>query len=221
MRSVIGIIGGTGKEGGALALRWASAGHRVLLGSRDPAKAAERARALSERAGAPIDVTTNEDAARQAEVAVLSVPYPAHGETVRSLAPALAGKIVLDVTVPIDPKAPTQVRLPPGGAAALEAQAALAGARVVSGLHHVSFTRLESGHAGPDDGDVLVAGDNAAAVERVLGLIRDLGLHGVAAGPLRNAVALESLTPVLLYLNRAHKVRGAGIKVIGLPDGHP
>lgn len=223
MPAVIGVIGGTGKEGSALALRWALSGHRVVLGSREPARAQEKARELSARAGKPVQVegASNEEAARQGEVVVVTVPYAAHGDTLRALAPVVAGKVVLDVTVPIDPKAPSQVRLPSGGAAALEAQALLGpSVRVVSGLHHVSHTRLESGADPIEEGDVLVCGDDEAAVQQVLGLVAELGLRGVNAGKLKNAVALEALTPVLLHINKTYKIKGAGLKLTGLPERH-
>jgi predicted dinucleotide-binding enzyme len=100
--------------------------------------------------------------------------------------------------------------LPEGGAAALRAQALAPGARVVAALHHVSAAHLEAGHA---EGDVLVAGDDAAAKDTVIALCADLGLRGLDAGPLANAVALESLTPVLIYMNKKYKRAGLGVKV--------
>jgi NADPH-dependent F420 reductase len=111
----------------------------------------------------------------------------------------------------------TRVHLPAGGAAALEAQALLEpSTRVVASLHHVSSAHLgDADHA--IDCDVLVCGDDETAREVVIGLLADLGLRGLDAGPLQNAVALESLTPVLLHLNRKYKVN-AGIRITGLPQ---
>jgi 8-hydroxy-5-deazaflavin:NADPH oxidoreductase len=208
----IGIIGGTGREGRGLGLRWARAGHTIVLGSRDAARAREKAAELGER----FEGGTNEDAARAGEVAVLTVPWAAHAETLRGLVEPLAGRILLDITVPLQPPKVSQVHLPEGGSAALEAQALLGpGARVVSGLHHVSSAHLaDPGHT--IDCDVLVCGDDEAARGVIIGLIGDLGLRGLDAGVLRNSIALESLTPVLLHLNRKHKTN-TGIRITGLP----
>jgi NADPH-dependent F420 reductase len=216
----IGIIGGTGREGRGLALRWAQSGHEIVLGSRDAARAADKAREfaaeLPEGKGS-ITGASNEEAASAGPVALLSVPYAAHESTLKSLREPLAGRILFDITVPLQPPKVTQVHLPSGGAAALEAQALLdPSTRVVAGLHHVSSAHLgDPSHA--IDCDVLVCGDDESARQVVIGLVGDLGLRGLDAGVLRNAVALESLTPVLLHLNRKYKIN-AGIRITGVPQ---
>jgi hypothetical protein len=124
---------------------------------------------------------------------------------------AAAGKVVVDVTVPLKPPKVSRVQLPAGQAAALEAQTLLgASTPVVATLHHVSATHLAD-PAHVIECDVLVAADDARAKATVMGLIRDLGLRALDAGPLVNAIALESLTPVLIHLNRVYKSQGAGI----------
>ncbi len=226
MRRVVGIVGGTGKQGTGLALRWAKA-HDVILGSRDAeradATAQECALALGGGGGggegaSPISIRggTNTDAARDADVVVLSVPYAAHAATLTELAPVLAGKVLVDLTVPLKPPRVTVVHLPDGQAAALETQAIVgATTRVVAALHHVSSTHLgDLAHA--LEGDVLVAGDDADAKAIVIELIADLGMRGIDAGALANAIALEALTPVLLAINRRYKVRGAGLRILGI-----
>jgi hypothetical protein len=206
----IGIVGGTGKQGSGLAVRWARAGHTIALGSRDPAKARARAAELAGE-GHAIEGGDNAWAAREGEVVVLTVPYEAHAETLRGIVEAVAGKVVVDVTVPLKPPKVSRVQLPPGLAAALEAQALLGSSTpVVATLHHVSATHL----ADPlhvIECDVLVVADDAAAKATVMGLVGDLGLRALDAGPLVNAIALESLTPVLIHLNRVYKSQGAGI----------
>lgn len=216
MRKIIGIVGGTGKQGMGLALRWAKE-HDVIIGSRDRDRAAAQAKAASERAGLSIRGASNEEASRDAEVVALCVPYDAHEATLTELAPALSGKIVIDMTVPLKPPRVTVVHLPKGGAAALEAQAILGpSARVVAALHHVSSVHLaDIDHA--LEGDVLVCGDDADARAIVIDVIAALGMRGVDAGALANAVALESLTPVLLHINRRYKTKGAGLRILGLP----
>lgn len=217
----LAIIGGTGKEGSGLALRWARAGHAVALGSRDAERGAQGARSLADRLGGDggdIRGGDNAWAVGEADVAVLSVPYAAHRDTLAALGPALAGKILIDITVPLAPPKVTRVHLPGGQAAALEAQALLgADVRVVAALHHISSVHLaDVEHA--IDSDVLVCADDAGARDTAISLIGDLGVRALDAGPLQNAIALESLTPVLLYMNRRYKGRGCGLRITGIPE---
>lgn len=208
----IGIIGGTGREGRGLAARWARAGHHVTLGSRDVERARAVARELAtggNGSGATalnIQGGDNAWAISAAEVVLLSVPYAAHAETLGALRAQLHGKIVIDITVPLKPPKVTQVHLPAGQSAALEAQAILGPATpVAAGLHHVSSSHLGD----PDmriDCDVLVCSDDDRARAVTIELVGDLGLRGLDAGPLRNAIALEALTPVLLHLNKKYGV---------------
>ena len=218
----IGIVGGTGREGRGLALRWANAGHEVALGSRDEERArarAEELRAASAVGAGIIEGGSNEWAVSAAAVVVLSVPYAAHGETVKALAAQLAGRVVIDISVPLRPPKVGEVHLPEGQAAALEAQAILGpGTPVVAALHHVSSAHLgDPAHA--VDCDVLVCSDDARALELTIGLVEQLGTRAFDAGPLRNAVALESLTPVLLHLGKRYKSPGIGVRFTGLTMG--
>lgn len=212
----IAIVGGTGKEGTGLAVRWARAGHEVLLGSRDAERARARAAELAVH-GAVIG-GDNHWAAESGSVVVLSVPYAAHAETLHAIRDALVGKVLIDVTVPLRPPRVDRVQLPPGRAAALEAQAIVgASTSVAAALHHVSSAHL----ADPEFRlrcDVLVAADDARARATTIALIGDLGLRGLDAGPLENAVALESLTPVLIHLNKIYKSKSAGILFTELPE---
>jgi NADPH-dependent F420 reductase len=212
----IGVIGGTGKEGRGLGVRWAQAGHQVTLGSRDAARGRESARELSHD-GLSLDGGSNIDACVDAEVVVLSVPYSAHSETLEAVKGALAGKVLVDITVPLKPPKVRRVHLPPGRAAALEAQNSLGpNTRVVAALHHVSSVHLAD-PAHSIDCDVLVCADDDDARRTVIALVADLGLRGLDAGPLENAIALESLTPVLLHLNKVYGSAGTGIRFTGLP----
>lgn len=217
----IGIVGGTGKEGRGLALRWARAGHEVRLGSRDATRADTVARELAGSpalpAGATIHGGDNTWAARDADVVVLSVPYAAHQDTLRAIAAELAGKLLIDITVPLAPPRVREVHLPPGESAALQAQALLGpDVRVVAALHHVGSAHLADVELDLDC-DVLVCSDDADARSRAMQLIGDLGARALDAGPLRNAIALESLTPVLLHLNQRYRASGCGLRITGLP----
>jgi NADPH-dependent F420 reductase len=214
----IGIVGGTGREGRGIALRWAKAGHRVTIGSRDATRGAEMAAELSQKHGVTLHGTDNAGCCEGADVVLLAIPYGGHGETLRELKPALEGKIVIDITVPLKPPAVRSVNLPPGQAAALEAQAILGeDTKVVATMHHISSEHLGD----PDhtfDCDVLVCGDDPEARATVASLVQDLGLRAIEAGVLKNAIALESLTPVLLFINKKYGADGAGIRIVGLPN---
>jgi len=214
----IGIVGGTGKQGSGLAMRWARVGHTIAVGSREVAKARAHAAELVNRGHTGIEGGDNAWAAATAEVLVLTVPYEAHRATLESIVGLASGKVVIDVTVPLQPPKVSRVHLPPGQAAALEAQEILgASTPVAAALHHVSAAHL----ADPSreiECDVLVAADHARAKSVTLDLVRDLGLRGLDAGPLVNAVALESLTPVLIHLNRTYKSPGAGILFTNLSN---
>jgi NADPH-dependent F420 reductase len=195
------------------------AGHVVTVGSRDEerarARAAELAAALPAGAGS-IAGGSNEWAVSAAEAVLLSVPYAAHADTLRALAPHLAGRVVIDITVPLRPPKVHEVNLPEGQAAALEAQAILGTtAPVAAALHHVSSAHLGDPEH-PVDCDVLVCADEPRAMDVTLALVADLGLRAFDAGPLRNAVALESLTPVLLHLGKRYKSPGLGIRITGI-----
>jgi 8-hydroxy-5-deazaflavin:NADPH oxidoreductase len=131
----------------------------------------------------------------------------------------MAGKVLVDVTVPLVPPKVSRVQLPPGRAAALEAQALLGPSTpVAAALHHVSHAHLADPNAAIHC-DVLVVADDERARTVALDLVRALGLRGLDAGPLANAVALESLTPVLIHLNKKYKSPGSGIVFTGIPDG--
>src|SRR5579871_4644597 len=156
----IGIVGGTGNLGSGLALRWARAGHAVLVGSRDAAKARAHVAELVKTGASGIEAGDNAWAAREADVVVLTVPYQAHADTLRAIKEAAAGKVLVDTTVPLKPPKVSRVQLPAGQAAALETQALLgAGTPVAATLHHVSASHLAD-PAHPIDCDVLVAADD-------------------------------------------------------------
>ena len=214
----IGILGGTGKEGSGLALRWANRGHEVIIGSRDREKALRVAEELNLALGEQQARITGEDnlsAAQSCEIVVLTVPYAAHADTLRSVQPALAGKVLIDVTAPVNPADITRVMVLPGGSAAKEAQTLLGdGVKVVAAFQNISFTHLKKLDS-PIDCDVLVCGNDAGAKQTVLQLIQDAGMRGFDAGPVDNAVVVEGLTSVLIAINKRHKIKGAGIRITG------
>jgi len=218
-RPVIAVIGGTGKEGGGLALRWARAGYRVIVGSRDAARALDAAAALAEKAGdgAALDGMDNRAAAAACGIAVLTVPFAAQLDTLAPLRDALAGKILIDVTVPLVPPRVSRVQLPDGGSAVARAQALLGeGVRVVSAFQNIAAEHLaDPAHA--IDCDVLVCGDDKDARETAIQLAEAAGMRAWHAGPLANSAAAEALTSVLVSINRTYRIAGAGIRITGAP----
>ena len=218
-QKTIAVLGGTGKEGSGLALRWAHAGHRVLIGSRSAERARDTAAAINTRIGTSrAEGSDNLVAAQSGEIVVLAVPYAAQLATLQEVSAALAGKILVDVTVPLVPPQVGRVQLPDGGSAVVKAQAMLGEqVRVVSAFQNVSAELL--GEIGkPVDCDVLVCGDNRDARADVIALANDAGMRAFHAGPLANSAVAEALTSVLITINRQYKVKHSGIAITGLPE---
>jgi NADPH-dependent F420 reductase len=214
----IAILGGTGHAGSALALRLAKAGHRILIGSRDPAKAAVTAgRIKTSIAGSNVSGADNKQAAAAAELVVLTVPYSAQRSTVEQVRDALTEKILIDATVPLMPPKVARVQLPAGGSAVAAIQKLLGDkVRVVSAFQNVPAHLLKN-LTHDVDCDVLICGDDVQAREVAAGLAADIGLRGVHAGPIANSAATEALTSLLISINLRYKVPGAGIRITGLP----
>lgn len=215
----IAIIGGTGQEGGGLALRWARAGHRVVIGSRSRDKAAAAAQELNRLLGEKkIRGESNGQAAADAEIVVLTVPYAAQQVTVEEIRRQLEGKILIDATVPLMPPKVARVQLPAHGSAVAKIQELLGErVRVVSAFQNVSAHHLKDlDHE--VDCDVLVCGDDVAARQIVIELAEDIGLRGIHAGPIVNSAAAEALTSVLIAINLRYKISGAGVRITGLPQ---
>jgi NADPH-dependent F420 reductase len=213
----IAVLGGTGKEGSGLAMRWANNGHEVVIGSRDATKAQRVTEELNLVLGTPrIQGSDNLSAAHTAEVVVLTVPYAAHLDTLNGVKEALYGKVLVDVTVPVNPTDILRVMVPAAGSAAKEAQNLLGDhVHVIAAFQNISATHLKKLDA-VIDCDVLVCGDSHEAKKVGLQLVADAGMKGWDAGPLDNAVVVEGLTSVLLGINRRHKVKGAGIRITGV-----
>jgi len=209
----VAIVGGTGSLGSGLALRLAAPGVRVIIGSRDREKAKTVVESLrkSLTRGA-LEGETNQEAVKEAEFVVIAVPYEGHATTVAQLKGQLAGKTVIDAVVPLKKGRPF---VPAAGSALLEAQQILGDeAPVVGALHNISAVDLQSADAAL--GDVLVCGDNEAAKQKVMEVIRRIGARSFDAGPAANAYVVEGLTGVLISLNRKYKSKHASVKVTGI-----
>ncbi len=207
---VIGVIGGTGNLGAAIAWRLARAGRTVLIGSRKADAAQEKAAEL----GHGLVGMANADAAAQADLIIVTVPFSAQEATLADIKPHVAGKIVVDTTVPLVPPKVMRVQLPAEGSAAVRAQGLLGeGVTMVSGFHNVAAHKLAQDI---DVGcDVLVFGDDKAARAEVVALADAMGLRGLHAGALVNSAAAEAMTSILIFMNKTYKVDGAGIRITG------
>ena len=206
MRYTIGIIGGTGKEGSGLGYRWALAGHKVIIGSRQVEKALAAVETLRERIGdQDVDLSgmSNSDAVKSCDIAVVTVPFAVHASTLEGLKEELQGKLLIDVCVPRVPPKVTKVQRPPEGSAALQAKAILG-----PEVHLLSGEEI--------DCDVLVAGGNKESREIVIGLAEDMNLKAWDAGVIENTAVLEGLTSILIGLNLKYKVPSAGIRITGI-----
>ena len=220
----IAIVGGTGALGSGLAFRWAHAGYKVAIGSRDANKgelAAEHLRARLPQAD--VVGSGNKEAAGQADIIVLTVPFAHHDATLEEIADVAVGKIVVDTTVPLVPPKVSRVQLSEDWPVAKKAQTILGDeVRVVSAFHNVAAAHLQQDPKHDEsqvEGDVLVYGNNLDARTSVIELVDATGLRGWHAGPIDNSVVSEALTSVLIFINKKYKLDGAGIKIMGSPKG--
>jgi NADPH-dependent F420 reductase len=212
----IAVLGGTGKEGKGLAYRWAKAGYQVLIGSRYSEKAVTAASEIMEllEGESSLVGTTNQEAAQQANIVVVTVPYSGHRELLESVKEAVNGKLVIDTTVPLVPPKVSKVRMPAAGSAAQEAKEILGeNVEVVSAFQNVSYEHLLRDE--DIQCDVLVTGSSKKARQEALTLVEAAGLIGWDAGPIENSVVVEGLTSVLININKQYGSTHAGIKITG------
>jgi len=211
---LVGIIGGTGDQGRGLAMRLASAGQRILIGSRTSERAAAAAKEVAGLTGGLVEGDTNFDVASRSDVVIVAVPYEGHAETLTALIAPLAGKIVVDCVNPLafDKKGPFVLRVPEGSAAE-QAASILPESRVCAAFHHVSAELLTDPSVEQMDIDILVMGDDREAVRVVQALAARIpGMRGLHAGRLRNAGQVEALTANLISMNKRYSAH-AGIRV--------
>ena len=217
------MIGGTGDEGYGLALRWAKHGYEVIIGSRDVEKAKAAASRIQSAVGTSSRVygLANPEAASKADIIVVTVPFAALPDTIKSLRPSIrAGQIVVNVTVPLETSvggSPTRtVGVWDGSAGEFTARYLPKGTSLVSAFNNVSAELLND-VSKQVDCDVLVCGDDEDAKKVVLELARAIpGVHGVDAGPLSNSRTVEQLTALLVSLNIRYRVKTAGLRITGL-----
>lgn len=214
----LGILGGTGPAGRGLAVRFANVGHTVVLGSRDPARADEVAEGVRAAAGGRAEGVrggSNEDAAR-CELVIVATPWESTLETIKANADALAGKVVISMVNALAKNGREMLGLyTPRGSVAAMVQAALPASTVVASFHHLPAGKMEDLDSGLT-ADVLVCGDDRAAVTTVVDLLEPIeGLRGLDAGSLAQAAAIEAFTAVAITLNIRYKAHST-IHMAGL-----
>lgn len=201
----IAIIGGTGPQGQGLALRFARAGIEVVVGSRDPTRAATtvaEVNAKLPKGSSNIIGLSNLDAIREAdEMVIFAVPWSAHNDTLHNIKAELSGKILIDIVVPLSENDPKKVDMPPEGSATEAAQAILGSdVPVIGALHNVSATTLNN-LDWDINCDVLVCGNSLEARKKVIELIKKIDVKAYNVGDAQSARCVEALTPILIRLN--------------------
>jgi NADPH-dependent F420 reductase len=226
--NTIAIIGGTGDLGLGLALRWARAGVHVIVGSRDGNKASEAAARMRETLGTleptepgrfSIQGMENSQAAAKASVVVLAVPITAQISILKSIRGSLKDAIIVDATVPLAAALggkPTRLlKLWQGSAAEQAREMVPATTPMLSAFHSVSAEVLQDLSATPEC-DVLVCGDDEAAKQVLFPLVKLIpGLRPIDAGPLEMSRIVESITALLISVNRRYRVHHSGIRITG------
>ncbi len=216
----IAIIGGTGKEGKGLAYRWVKAGYQVVIGSRSAEKAQnavdELAEMLNDEQRSRLSGQENAAAVRSSQLAVLTVPYQFHKDILTALKDELAGKFLIDVTVPLVPPKVSTIQIPLEGSAALQAQLLLGEeTSVISAFQNISFALLLTDNK--IECDVLVCGKDKQARDVGVMMVRAAGLTAWDAGPLENSIIAEGFTSVLIRINKQAGTKSAGIQITGVP----
>ena len=210
----IGVLGGSGALGSGLSYRLGKAGYQVVIGSRNPGKALEKVNEINQRLKQEkISIESNYLAAEKSDLVILAVPFSNHGVILEEIAPVVQNKIVLDTTVPLVPPKVARVQLPEYGSVAKKTQELLGKeVRVVSAFQNVAASHLDGDDALA--GEILVFGNNKDARETIIGLIQEIGMKGWHAGSIDNSVVAESMTSVLIFMNKFYNMEGAGINIV-------
>lgn len=210
----VGVLGGTGAQGRGLAIRWAKAGLKVVIGSRNAERAQQAADEIKEIAGGDVTGADNAGCAAASDLVLAALPWEGHADTLKSLQSELAGKIVIDCVNPLgfDEKGPYALPVEEGSAAQ-QAEQILPDSRVTAAFHHVSAVTLADLAVDHVDLDVLVLGDDREATDTVRELADVIpGVRGIYGGRLRNAHQVEAFTANLIAINRRYKAH-AGLRI--------
>jgi NADPH-dependent F420 reductase len=214
----LAIIGGTGKEGSAIAMRFAKAGVRTIIGSRDAAKAQNMANTINNKFNIKnAEGYTNREATAKADVVLLAVPYEGMKPILEDIKPATAGKVIINIASSLDAEKKSRARINAAGSIAMEIQTFFGEiTKVVDAFQNISPEQLEKFDERIET-DVLVVGADRETRDMVIGLIKKIGIDAFDAGMIQNAVVVECMTAALIAINIRYKIKGAGIRLIGVP----
>lgn len=216
------IIGGTGGQGLGIAIRFVQAGEEVIIGSRTLEKAqaaVDKIKELLEEEVPNLKALENPEAAKEADLMILTVPLAAQSATLQSIKEGAVGKILMDATVPLESGiggSPTRCLYLPEGAASERAQKILPDTKIICAFNNISSGSLMK-FKQPIDCDCLIAGDDQESKVTVAKLIEKIpGVQVVDCGPLERAQIIEKITPLLIGLNIKKTCTDAGIRITGL-----
>ena len=222
----VAIIGGTGAQGLNIAKRLAIAGEDIIVGSRTEEKALTKVDEVKELLSdyeVNICGMANEDAAKEGELLILTVPLAAQKSTLNSIKEFVDDKILIDATVPLETAiggSPARfVDLMEGSAAERTAKILKkTSVKVVSAFNNISNSHLEN-IPEPIDCDCLVSGDDNDAKKVVMELIEKIpGVRCIDCGKLEKARIVEKITPLLIGLNIKYKSHYGGLRITGIPQ---
>jgi NADPH-dependent F420 reductase len=224
MITTVAIVGGTGPEGRGLALRWARAGLRVVIGSRDESRARTIAQDLNGRLGpeGAVEGMENSSAVRAADVVVLTVPFEGQAAILKQLRNHFRpGTVLVCATVPlasgVGDRGSRVLGVWQGSAAQQAAEMVPQGVAVAGALQNISASLLETDL--PVECDVIVCTDNEKAREVACELARKIpGARPLDGGKLENSRIVEQITALLITLNICHKSHSAGIRITGIEE---
>ena len=211
----LAILGGTGKEGPGLAMRWAYVGYQVIIGSRLHQKAQQTAASLNEELNLDSVIgMENGQAAMEADICILTVKQSAHQTALVGLKDALQGKILVDATARVDFRDPK----PPNAPAAAEIAQEILGdsVRVVAAFQNVPAHALRRNLGDMLAIQVIVCSDDEPAADEVIDLAKGGGMKAYYGGNLTNAIVIEGLVSVLISMNKYYGIKTASIAVTGL-----
>ena len=215
----IAIIGGTGKEGYALAARFAKVGFRTIIGSRSDSKAINAAYNLNTDFHVlTAEGASNREATSKADVVLLAIPYDGMKPILEDIKPAASGKVIINIASSLDAEKKSRARINPAGSIAMEIQNFLGpDAKVVDAFQNISPEQLEKFDEKIET-NVLVVGADRETRDVIIGIIKKIGIDAYDAGAIQNAVVVETMTAALIAINIRYKTKGAGIRLVGVSN---
>lgn len=219
----IAVIGGTGDQGFGIVLRLARAGEKVVIGSRLQQKAEDAAKRACAILGedCPVSGMENPKAAAAADIIIMSVPFAAHVDMIKSIVGNITPEdLFIDVVVPLSTAvgggATTSLGVWEGSAAQQAVKLLPPKTKVASAFHNVVAEALQDLNRKVDC-DVIVCSDSQDTRKVVMELVNEVpGIRAVDGGRLENSRIVEQFTALLIGINIRYKVKDAGIRITGI-----